>query len=710
MRGMRRLSLSLALYASGALAQDATRRVVVGASAVQLVTTSSTARVLADPGLRVVWEGPTTWQGEDRGLRTRDALSLSDGTIVRERYDEAASLCGMGELPSERWALGPSLRFVRAPNLRLLSAARSAFAGAASTPSSVVAGAPPSLPLRGAVVRLSEGSAPAARALEDGDPRSAQTLTAGSSVTLRPSLGPVSLRALELTAPPSGELPRRWLLTMDTGAPLAVTLPSTRSPGRLRVMLPEGARPSCVALVALDDGAVAELGWMTSLDASGDGGIAALLAAAEGVDGDAALRLALSLGERGERAVIEALPTMSVLAARRAVRALAATGRAEAITAVARALARDEVAAAAQEALEGVGAPAIAGVASVVAEVPRALRVVAGMRLSWAVRLGAAVPLLGAPDEAWREGLPTLRAMLSAAARENSARPWVEGLPTSEPARSRGLRVLAEAMGVDDPVMALAAERARSQWETATEFATRWRLLSPMAGDAQGRAALGELLAGRGPGASDADLRSEAARALGRFPDATDALRGGLGDAVPRVRAASATALRGRGAAVDALRTVLADDRWPTVRAAAAAALAPRPEAADALASALDARSVLVVRAALRALSENPATTVTARLVAFAQDGSRASLLRREAIDAAATRCDAGALAGLEALAETLGDTALPAYEQDLGHAALAAMAHIDAGRARAFLQRSEANPAARAAVERAARGGCSGR
>ena len=74
-----------------------------------------------------------------------------------------------------------------------------------------------------------------------------------------------------------------------------------------------------------------------------------------------------------------------------------------------------------------------------------------------------------------------------------------------------------------------------------------------------------------------------------------------------------------------------------------------------------------------------------------------------------AQRCDAGALSGLEALAETLGDTALPPYEQDLGHAALAAMAHIDAGRARAFLRRSEANPAAVAAVERAARGGCSG-
>jgi len=704
------LSLALLLHASGALAQDATRRLVVGSSTVQLVTTATTARVIADPGPRVLWEGPTTWQGEDRGLRTRDALSLSDGTLVRERYDESATVCGMGELPSERWTLAPSLRFVRAPNLALLSAARSAFAGAPQAPSSVVAGAPPSLPMRGAGVRLADGSAPLARALEDGDPRTAQTLTAGSYLTLRPALGPVSLRALELTAPPSADLPRRWLLTMEPGAVrLAVTLPVTRTPGRLRVMLPSGAPPSCLALVALDDGALGELGWMTSLDASGDG-VASLLAAAEGADGEAALRLALSLGERGERAVIEALPTMSTLAARRAVRALAATGRAEAIAAVARALAREEVSAAAQEALERVGAPAIAAVASVVVESPRALRVVAAMRLSWGQRLGAATPLLGASDEAWREGLPTLRTMLSAAAREDSARPWIEALPASEPGLSRGLRAAAEAMRADDPAMALAAERARSQWEGATAFATRWRLLSPMAGDAPGRAALGELLAGRGPGASDADLRAEAARALGRYADTTDPLRAGLGDAVPRVRAAAATALRGRAAAVDALRPVLAQDGWPTVRAAAAEALGPRPEAAEALASALDAHSVLVVRAALRALSTSPGTAVTARLVAFAQDGSRASLLRREAIDAVAQRCDASALSGLEALAETLGDAALPPYEQDLGHAALAAMAHIDAGRARAFLRRSEANPAAVAAVERAARGGCAGR
>lgn len=710
---MRSLTLALALHASGALAQDAIQRVAVGASTVQLVTTATTARVLVDPGARVLWEGPTAWQGEDRGMRTRDALTVANGTVVRERFDERGEACGLGEVPSERWALGPSLRFVRAPNQRLLAAVQAAFTGAEQATSSVVSGAAPALPLHGVAVRLADGAAPTARALEDADPRTALALSAGSFVTLRPALGPVTLRAMELTASPAADLPRRWLLTLEPGAVRrAVALPpealaTARRAGRVRVMLPAGARPTCVAMFALDDGAVGELGWMTSLDASGDGGVATLLAAADGVDGDAALRLALSLGDRGDRAVIAALPTMSVLAARRAVRALAATGRAGAVTAVARALARDDVAAAAEEALVRAGAPAVGAVAAVVVVVPRALRVVAGMRLSWAARLGAATPLLSAPDAAWREGLPTLRTMLSAAAREDAARPWVEALPTEEPALSRGLRVAAEAMRADDPVLATAAERARAQWATATAFATRWRLVSPMAGDAAGRALLGELLAGGGPGGGDADLRAEAARSLGRFADTTGSLTMGLRDAAPRVRSAAATALRGRAAAVDGLRAALADDGWPTVRATAAEALASRAEAVDALVAALDARSVLVVRAALRALGESPAAGATARLVAFAQDGARASLLRREAVDALATRCDASALAGLEALAATLGDAALPPYEQDIGHAALAAMAHIDAERARGFLRRSEANPAAVAAVERAARGGC---
>ena len=73
-----------------------------------------------------------------------------------------------------------------------------------------------------------------------------------------------------------------------------------------------------------------------------------------------------------------------------------------------------------------------------------------------------------------------------------------------------------------------------------------------------------------------------------------------------------------------------------------------------------------------------------------------------------ALRFDRAAGDGLESIANTVGDAALPPYEQEVAHAALAALARIDGARARAFLARSEANAEARAAVERAARGGCS--
>jgi DNA-binding NarL/FixJ family response regulator len=73
----------------------------------------------------------------------------------------------------------------------------------------------------------------------------------------------------------------------------------------------------------------------------------------------------------------------------------------------------------------------------------------------------------------------------------------------------------------------------------------------------------------------------------------------------------------------------------------------------------------MVVRAALRALGDNPAPGVTARLVGVALDGARASGLRREAVDALGPRCDPGALAGLESLAETLG-VSKPTVHRDI--------------------------------------------
>jgi HEAT repeat protein len=125
------------------------------------------------------------------------------------------------------------------------------------------------------------------------------------------------------------------------------------------------------------------------------------------------------------------------------------------------------------------------------------------------------------------------------------------------------------------------------------------------------------------------------------------------------------------------------------------------------LLAALEDPSLPVVRASLRALARTPGEGVAAPLVALLDDGRRNPSLRAEAAEALGLRCDRAALEGLEHSVLGLSDPGLPPHEQDLGQAALAALARIDVARARALLARMEGNATAAAAVERAARGGC---
>ncbi|MEZ4410819.1 MAG: hypothetical protein R3A52_30710 [Polyangiales bacterium] len=192
---------------------------------------------------------------------------------------------------------------------------------------------------------------------------------------------------------------------------------------------------------------------------------------------------------------------------------------------------------------------------------------------------------------------------------------------------------------------------------------------------------------------------------LGRASARTPRLLPGLDDATPRVRAATATALRGRDDARDALVAARCGSMAERSRRGGRG---PRAlaSASSALVDALDDPSVPVVEAALAALGESPAD-VTARLASFAEDARRASTLRRAALDAVAARCDASAAPTLERIAEGSFDASLPPYEQEVGHAALAALARVAPDRARAWIARMQANAAALAAVERSARGGC---
>jgi hypothetical protein len=101
---------------------------------------------------------------------------------------------------------------------------------------------------------------------------------------------------------------------------------------------------------------------------------------------------------------------------------------------------------------------------------------------------------------------------------------------------------------------------------------------------------------------------------------------------------------------------------------------------------------------------------VGARLVAFARDPRRNPVLRVDALGALGARCERAQSQAIEALAVSQLDSSLPEGEQLVGHAALAALARIDLPRARAMLERMDANAMARTALDVAARGACPAR
>lgn len=211
----------------------------------------------------------------------------------------------------------------------------------------------------------------------------------------------------------------------------------------------------------------------------------------------------------------------------------------------------------------------------------------------------------------------------------------------------------------------------------------------------------------------DADLRHEAVRALGALArrGELNAVRGALvratSDRTPRVRSEALAGLAADHDGRVVVARALGADTWPSVRAAAVDALAGQADSVDALYRALDDLSVLVVRATLTALERTQAPGVAARLVTFAADPRRNPTLRIDALGTVGARCDRSVGAELERLVISQIDSALPEGEQAVGHAALAALARIDIQRARALLERMNANATARTALEAAGRSGC---
>lgn len=664
-------------------------------------------------GLRVLWQGSLAWRGEDVGARVRDdVVAITHRgvrTVLRGRRREDLRLCGASagfvdaetlDVESARWS--PTVLDPRAV-VRTAAAPTRVVAVAGSTPGA--------LEVREVSVVRHVGPAGETRTGEGlaGGPE----LVSGDWIHLGLLRGGVSLRALQLLVPQGATLPRRWLLVSEPdGARLDVEVPAalSRAPaGRdqwVEVPLPANTQPQCFALIPRDPlpgqrlGAV---GLRSDLDESAGGAVASLLQRADRPDGDEAAAVLASLGARGREALAAALPSMTVPGARRALRILGGATEPAVVTALARALSRTELREAALAALQRAGSEALAPLAEMARTEPSAARALGNVRAPALDRLRALSTALDADGDAWRAVRGELAGLIVRAAREGALNPWLQALPQDLNASTRALRLAAEALEVTDPAARDVAAAARARWSAATDFDPRYRLLLALPGDDEGRALVEAALRDE----RDVDLRAVAARALGRYGRSAEALRDALEDPAPRVRAAVVRALRSDPGATRALVERLREDDWPSVRVASAESLGGRPDSAEALLRAMDDPSFAVVAAAVSALARTPGGDVSARLLAWADDGRRNPALRREAVTALGERCDRGALAGLERLAETESDPSLPPHEQEIGQAALAAVARLDADRARSFLTRNGSNAAAAAAVERAAARRC---
>lgn len=665
----------------------------------------------------LLWQGSIAWRGEDLGERTRDdAFVRTAGgrrVVVRGRRAEDTALCGQGPTLLDPQALDPATgRFVPVvfdPREELPPAT-------ATVQAQLAPRAPGIVPWR--TLSVAPAARPSRPALELSDRAPATRWQAPrlGSFTGPVALGGIDVRGIDVHAgTDAAALPARWTLLLEPGATRvevevspAVVSEAARTGGWVRLPLPAGTHPRCVTALAATTGTVAEVALHTALDSAEGDPLRNLARAAGEPDGEAAARILADLGPDGLAALSDALPAMTTVGARRAVRFLAAVADPRVVGALVQALGRADVEEAAARALQRDGAAALAPLAAALRDNPRAAPVLASLRVSPGERLRALARGLGAEGAAWVAVRSEVVRLLAVAAREGGVDDFLQAMPDEPLGASRGLHLLAEALGPQHPIAPMAAAAARNLWHRDdADFATRWRVLRALTGDAEGVT----LVRGVADNSDDPDLRAEALRALGQWapgPHTDAALLEALrADPVPRVRVAAARTMRGRPGATESLLSALRGDRWPSVRAASAEALAGRPEALAALLTALDDGNAVAVRAVLSALGQTPGEGVTPRLVAFVETPRRDPTLRRDGVEALGARCDVSAVSALERIAEVHSDPALPPWELEVGQAALASLARLDAARARQWVRRMGSNATAAAAVERAARAGC---
>jgi hypothetical protein len=668
----------------------------------------------------ILFAGPKIQQGEDVLDRTeRDVLVETVGgatyvTLAERRAD--LSLCELGA----PWI---HTRVLDAATLRLVARVRDPLSGLAAVAATGIAAVSVEaaqrvvgVPVLIGQARLSNGVARnPATALHDGSPSTVWNAGELDFVVARVVPSTMPIERVVLTAPMHGmgALPRAIALIVGSQRYDVTIHEALAQPGQrvaVPIVPPRGA--SCVAVViqrgaARGQTAIAELTLASALDREPEP-LVALARALDGDLGDGAAQALSMAGDRSVAAIASVLPSLRTVGAHRALRVLATQHTTQSAQAIADALARPELADLAREALVRMGEPALHALSERVATDARAADVLLVLRADRWARARAMLPVLGADRPVWRAARGPMLALLRDAS-EQEQRAWMESLPTEPRSRLRGLSVLIEASNST----AVRQEAARAALAVdATDFSLRFLKLSAIASGPAGAEALAYVVTEE----RDPDLRHEAARALSSMAlrgEATlvrAALSRASDDRVARVRAAALVGLavddEGRSIVLRALR----HDSWPSVRAAAAALLATHGESTTVLLDALDDRSVMVVRAVITALeraSGPSAAPVGARLMAFARDTRRNPSLRIEALSTLAARCDRSQAAALEQLVLAQIDPALPESEQAVGHAALAALARVDLARARALLERMDANGAARTALEAAGRNAC---
>ncbi|MFO0556457.1 MAG: hypothetical protein U0269_00420 [Polyangiales bacterium] len=668
----------------------------------------------------ILFAGPKIQRGEDVLDRTEsdvlvETVGGATNVTLAERRAEV-SLCELGA----PWI---NTRALDASTLRLVARARDPFAGVTASAATAIAAVPVEasqrvvgVPVLIGQARITAGAALSpATALHDSNPTTAWSAGELDFVVARAVPSTIPVERVVLTAPAQGmgALPRAISLVVGSQRYNVTIHEALAQPGQrvaVPIVPPRGA--SCVAVVVQSAAprgatAIAELTLASALDREPEP-LVALARALDGDQGDGAAQALSMAGTRGVAAIAAALPSLSRTGARRAIRLLAMQHTPQSADALAAALERPELADVAREALVRLGEPALQALSVRVVTDARAADLLLAVRADRLARARAMLPALGAERAVWRAARGPMLALLREA-NEQEQRAWLAALPTDPRARLRGLSALIEASGSS----AVRQEAASAGIAVdAADFSLRFLRISAIASGEAGAAVLAQIVAEE----RDADLRHEAARALssmalrGEAAVVRAALTRAAEDRVARVRAASLVGLAGDDAGRAMVTRALRGDRWPSVRAAAAELLATHGPSTAALLDALDDESVLVVRAVLTALeraSGPSAAPVGARLIAFARDPRRNPSLRIESLSTLAARCDRSQAAALEQLVLAQIDPALPEAEQAVGHAALAALARVDIVRARALLERMDANSAARTALEAAGRNAC---